>query len=284
MKKNNWIDLALLKALSVNSEKTATAGHERFSEKKLNTAKLFNTGIFSLMIMLAATETSYAEKNKPSIPEASPAKLSQVKDRRMLRRLGVGIYQSHAEVKKIAVKLRQLGFETWIKPQDEGYVVNAGAFSSKSNLEHAVRKLQKAGLADKVRISEVEVDKKISKAITSAKPRKVRSPVFNTKAAAVRDKSADDEYVPKKEYTKLKREVELLKAQMQSLLKQSAQAEQGSKPEQQTTSQAATNQPVEENSQTQENKLSVAEGSREQEAEESRRELDTFLPEPKSIV
>ena len=130
------------------------------------------------------------------------------------------------------------------------------------------------------------------------------------------DKSTDAEYVPKEEYTKLKREVEVLKAQMLLLIERLPPPEQDLKPEEPSStsqakmappetqglvmsSQAAADQhaversqtnenkldiaeaaedpPAEERSQTKEDNLDVAEGSREKEAEESRRELDTFL-------
>lgn len=106
------------------------------------------------------------------------------------------------------------------------------------------------------------------------------------------EQSAEDEYVPKHEYEKLEREVEILKAQMQSLLKKKVPSKHGLKPAAAPVSQAKTqpskshhpglSSPAEAgspkggNSQAKDN-LAIAEGNREAEAEESKRALDTFL-------
>jgi hypothetical protein len=286
MKKIIGIDLGFLHSLSVNAKRAFIVGHNRFTEKKLKSSILFYAGVFSLTIF-AGTEISYAEEVKLSDKQitqsvndtlSSSSKASPLKGQRKLQRVMIGTFQSRTEVEKIAGRLRQLDFETWINHLKEGYVVNVGAFSSNSNLVHVVSRLQKAGLADKTHVIEVAVDKKLSKDIKSSQSKKKRSTVFGVKASDVQDKSTSDGYVPKKDYTKLKREVEVLKSQMQALITKSADSTEQNieQEEQQTAKITPADQPAEEKSQTN-NKLEIAEGSREEEAEESRRELDTFL-------
>lgn len=274
MKKNIWVELELFPPSSVNSRRTANVEFGIFSKKILITPVIFYAGTFFLT-MLAATGVSSAEANKPSAKQISQSTIDNPKDRNKLRRLMVGFFQSRAEVEEIAVKLRQLGFEIWINKLNEGYVVNAGAFSSESNLKRAVSRLQKAGLGDKVRV--VEVDRKPSKAITSSKSEKVQSTAIGAKASEVQDTTSPlDGYVPKKEYAKLQQEVEILKAQMQSLLNQKTSSET-------KIAEASTDDPPSgDNSQT-ENGLGVDEGSREEEAADLQRQLDTFIRREKVL-
>lgn len=119
-----------------------------------------------------------------------------------------------------------------------------------------------------------------------------------SEASYADEKGAEDEYVPRKEYEKLKREVEVLRARMQSLLKKDAPAEQGLKPAGAPVPQAKTKPPethhpkvspqaevrpsADEGPQAKE-KLGVAEGNRQKEAEESRRALDQFLRRQKVL-
>jgi hypothetical protein len=119
---------------------------------------------------------------------------------------------------------------------------------------------------------------------------------------------AEDQYVPRSEYEKLKQEVETLKAALQPMLKQgkevpserSSKAETGlkseaavipqtepkqpevSQPAEKTAQQPQVSQPAEKTAQTKES-LELSEGNRQQEAEEAKRQLDFFLRQQKVI-
>jgi hypothetical protein len=104
------------------------------------------------------------------------------------------------------------------------------------------------------------------------------------------DKNAENKYIPKKEYDKLKREIDSLKAQVRSLVSKNLPLEKATKaaattPKKNTESSAIRDQKVVSQTGahasagegTQAGSLDIAEGNREKEAHESRRELDTFL-------
>lgn len=104
------------------------------------------------------------------------------------------------------------------------------------------------------------------------------------------DKNTENKYILKKEYDKLKREIEILKIQVRSLTSKNLSPEKTTKaavttPKMNADSSATRDQEVTPQSEThssaeeapQAGSLDVAEGNREKEAHESRRELDTFL-------
>ena len=282
MHKNIWIDLGLLNPIFVQAEWTISSRLGIISKKTLKAPILFYAVMFFLVI-LATTEVTYAEKkitiaaiDNVSLSAAATVESSKTKHKSSLKQVVLGTYQSRAQVEKIALKLRQLGFDTWVKHLNNGYVVNAGAFSSKSNLKRAVSKLKKAGLSDKVRVIEVGVEKKNSKAVASVKPKKIRSTVINAKTTSLQNNILEEDYVPKKEYVKLEQEVEILKAQMELLLNNQVESGQALKPK-------TTAKPTTEKQPNTNNLKVVAEGSREKEAEDSKRELDTFLRSQKVL-
>ncbi len=296
MKKIFWLKLRLLLTLSVSSA-TQVAARPCVSSKKVFSVPfiILFASTFFLAILDVSGASSAADKPStidiPAVPNISSAKQYQIKNKRKLQRLMLGVYQSRVEADKIAARLRQLGFETWTNPLKEGFMVNAGAFSSQLNLEKAVSRLQKTGLADKVSVVEVEVVSTPSKDIVKVKSGKARSTVFNSKHARVQDKKMEDGYVPQNKYAKLEQEVEALKSQMQSILTKLAQSGQDSKqaepPASAVTvplkakdstgsSQTSERQHPEEKPKPNDNH-DAEKGSRQQEAEESSRELDTFL-------
>lgn len=264
---------------------------------------LFTTPSFANNLLVTAeskssvTQISRSPHDNSSRSEGPP-KPSRRKDQGTPRRLQLGVFPSRAEVEKIVVRLRKLNFKTWIFPVKNGYAVGAGAFSSQSNLDQAVKRLATAGLTDKVRV--VEVSEKLSnQTVATTKTRTALSTLFDAKASQARDNRVGDESVPKKKYEKLEREVEVLKAQMQSLLMQRAAPQQGSNSTDEPATQAqaeasdtdiaetSSEQPADsstgdDDAHTNEDP-SVAEGSRQEEAEDVQRQLDTFLRRQKVL-
>ncbi len=223
---------------------------------------------FLLTIMLAISGISYAEERPSGQPK--------------LQGLKLGVYQTRSEIDEIATKLRQLGFETKVQWLKQGYIVNAGVFSRKVNLRRAVNRLKKAGLSDKVYV--VKMNKKQTKAILAVKPKKTRSTVFSGRTAGSQGKDIMDEYVPKKDYVKLEQEVGTLKAQMQLLLEKLALTEHDLTKEQKPKAKEAESQKVkmaaknnEGEADKTEQEKNTSEPTREEEAEEAKRGLDTFL-------
>lgn len=198
-----------------------------------------------------------------------------------------GVSHSPAEVQKAIARLHQLSLETRINSPEESYLLAAGSFSSQSNFDRAGKSLTTMGLADKNRVVDVGTKGSHTVALVETqKPRPVSAITSHAK----------DEHIPRKEYERLEQEVKLLKAQMQSLLglKKDTFSENDSKSAaasipQDSSESLQTNQPVVVASQTEsalaardedyhvEDKSGLAEGSRQMEAEESRRELDEFL-------
>lgn len=116
--------------------------------------------------------------------------------------------------------------------------------------------------------------------------------------AYARESDEQEGYVSRKQYDQLQREVDILKAQVQWLIKNGAPPERAVKPADQRAADAATtgqeknhsdryaqagaNRPATGNAQAKDSS-EVAEGNREKEAEEARRELDTFLRSQKVL-
>ncbi len=192
------------------------------------------------------------------------------KDQQTLHGIQLGTFSSLVEAKKVIAKLHQLDLETRIIPIKNGYKVAAGAFSSQTNLERALERLAIAGLADKTRV--IEIGAKLSKATSPKKIQLARTTLGNSNSSLIME-----EYVPKKEHEKLEREVELLKAQMQTLLKQ--------KPSSETKIADATpkDSPTGNTPHVEKDSGGIAEGSREEEAEDLQRQLDTFLRRQKVL-
>lgn len=287
--------------LTVRAKNKTPVGHQQYSNRLLKVASIIasiccsSPSLANESLLTAETEPAKnlvpqaTAENTPK-PDVSPISLSRGKNRRTLRLVRLGVFPSRAEVEDVAARLRQLEFQTQILQVKNGYEVSAGAFSSKTNLERAIRRLNEAGLGDKARV--VEVNGKLSQAAAPIETRNTRSPLSRKMTSDGHKKDAEDEYVPKKDYEKLKREVEILKAQMHSLVTKGVQPEQGAQAAAATTPQAETESseipdpedspqaeadpPADEVPQTQDS-LGIAEGSRQLEADESRRELDTFL-------
>ncbi len=105
------------------------------------------------------------------------------------------------------------------------------------------------------------------------KPQSFHSPSFSTKKYPSENHDRKDAYVSKEEYKKLKREVEALKDQIQS------QRIGERLPERENSLPNKASPPADEKGEDSraEDDFDIAEGSRQIEAEDSRRELDTFL-------
>ncbi|MCF6202912.1 MAG: transporter [Methylococcaceae bacterium] len=250
------------------------------NHKLLNIAILFYVRSFLFSIMLAITGVSYAKDNS-FISENSPNTPTVINDQRILQGLRLGVYQTHAEVNNVATKLGKLGFETKIKKLKHGYSVSAGLFSSKSNFERALNRLRKAGFGDKVH--SIKVTEKRGKPITPVKSKRARSTVF-----LAQNQNKAREYVPIKDYAKLEQEVGTLKAQMQLLLEKLALTEhdltvgqkpksQGSEMQEVTTSEKAKKSIPDKTKPNKQKEEVSNEPTREEEAEEAKRGLDTFL-------
>ncbi|MEE9398577.1 MAG: SPOR domain-containing protein [Methylococcales bacterium] len=226
--------------------------------------------------------------------DASPRKLIQSKDQPTLQRLQLGVFSNRTEVDEITKKLRQHKFRTWIIPVEGGYAVGVGAFSSQANLDGAVNRLAAAGFADKIRVVEVEGDMEHSRIESPVvKAEKARSTLVGANVSRMKDG-----YVPKEKYEKLEQEVKLLKDQMQFLMKREAASGEDSKQTAAPATQAKaesiesdtsvasseepSDQPTGDDSQA-EKDTSIVEGSREEEAEDMKRQLDTFLRRQKVL-
>jgi len=128
-------------------------------------------------------------------------------------------------------------------------------------------------MAEKGRVVEIEEAAGNPQIFVPIKPRDSRSPSVSTKESQLENNGTKDIYVSKEEYEKLKREVEALRNQIHS------QRIGEVSPEQEGSPQTEARPPTAEKgkgSQAEDN-FDVAEGSRQIEAEDSRRELDTFL-------
>lgn len=244
---------------------------------------------FLLTMMMIATGTSFAINNQ-STSEKSSVNSVKNNSQHKLQGLRSDIYQTREEIDELAIKLRQHGFETKIMQLKQGYIVNAGAFSSKSNLERALNRLNKAGLGKKIHV--VKMGQKQSQTYLSTNHKTKRSAVFSSHTTNIPDKGIMDEYVPKKDYVELKQEVGALKAQMQQLLEKLALTEQdlNTKEHPQEKTKKPESQIIAKSSQTKESEPAKVkperdndpieddkEITREDEAEEAKRGLDTFL-------
>lgn len=187
-----------------------------------------------------------------------------------LQGVQLGTFPNRAEVQKVVIKLNQLNFKTRIISHKEGYSIAAGEFSSQSDLDQAVKRLTVAGLADKTRV--IEMLAKRSQTDIPIKTQKLRATQVD---ADIRH--SNDEYVPKKQYEKLEQEVEILKAQMQSLLKHLPSSE--TKIAEATPNEAS----AEKGSQVKQDSGGIAEGSRKEEAADLQRQYDTFLRSQKVL-
>ncbi len=239
------------------------------SHKMFNISILFYTRNFLFTIMLATTGISYAIDSS-FISENSSVTPVVVNDQHKLQGLRLGVYQTRGEIEEIVIKLHKLGFETKVKQLKQGYIVSAGLFSSKLNFDRALNRLRKAGFGDKVYA--IKVAGKRGKSITSVKPKRARSTVFSAQ-----DKNKIEEYVPKKDYVKLEQEVGTLKAQMKLLLEKLALTEHDLTKEEKPKAKEAESQKVTMAEQTQENTSDKEKPTREEEAAEAKRGLDTFL-------
>jgi hypothetical protein len=128
-------------------------------------------------------------------------------------------------------------------------------------------------IVEKGRAVGVEEAEGSSQIFVPINPRPFRSPSLSTKEYQPENNDRKDAYVSKEEYETLKREVEALKDQihLQRIGEKS--------PEQENSSQNEASPPAGdegENPQADDD-FDIAEGSRQIEAEDSRRELDTFL-------
>ncbi len=192
------------------------------------------------------------------------------KNQHKLQGVQLGTFPTRAEAQKVIGKLHQLKFDTRLISHKEGYTVAAGAFSSQSNLDRAVKRLAAAGLADKTHV--IEVLAKRPQTNTSTKIPKTR-----TTLADMNTHHSKDQLVPKKEYEKLLQEVEILKAQMQSLLQQAPSSET------KIATAAPDEVPTEKGPHVEKDTGGIAEGSREEEAADMQRQLDTFLRRQKVL-
>ena len=274
MKKNIRFFLWLLALLLIVTKNDGIVKFCMKSHRMLNISILFYARSFLFTIMLAITGISYAIDSSPVTPVV-------ISKQHKLQGLRLGVYQTRAEINGVATKLHKLGFETKIKKLKHGYIVSAGLFSSKSNFERALNRLRKAGFGDKVHV--VKVAGKRGKSFAPVNPKRARSTVFSAQ-----NKNKTEEYVPKKDYVKLEQEVGTLKAQMQLLLEKLALTEhdltvgqkpksQGSERQEMAMSEKAkknTSDKTEPNKRTEE---VSSEPTREEEAEEAKRGLDTFL-------
>jgi cell division septation protein DedD len=256
------------------------------------TASFANNSIVSTEPESSQIRGSQLAGDKAPGSDESSVKLSSGKVHRTLKRLQIGLFPNRAEVGNAVVRLRQLDFETWIIPFNDEYAVSIGAFSSQSNLERALKRLTAAGFTDKIQI--IVVDKKVQHSQNIAPAQVARSTLFDARTT-----QAEGEYVPKKKYEKLEQEVELLKSQMQILMKEKATSKQASKSTTESADQTSTEpsglDPVEvsleesatapsnesddpstDDASAEEDK-SLAEGSREEEAEDAKRQMDMFL-------
>ena len=290
MKKNKKVILNFLPLLPINSRRELNVVFIMNSKIMLNISHTF-----LLTILLTVTNMSYAI-DAPLISEKSKVSVVINNDRHKLQGLRLGFYQTRGEIEEIVIKLHKLGFETKVKQLKQGYIVSAGAFSSTLNFERALNRLKKAGLGDKVHV--VKVSRRRTKGIASVQPKKKRSTVFTSQVLGTQDKNIMDEYVPKKNYVKLEQEVGTLKAQMQLLLEKLALTEQDLNTKQLPKAQEQKNtkekkpdyQKLAKASQAKENKPDIVkpkksnegieddkELTREDEAKEAKRGLDTFL-------
>ena len=232
----------------------------------LNTSILSYVRSFLFTIMLATTGISHAIDSYLNPPVAPVV----VNDQHKLQGLRLGVYQTRGEIEEVVIKLHKLGFETKVKQLKQGYIVSAGLFSSKSNFDRALNRIRKAGFGDKVYA--IKVAGKSGKSITPVKPKRVRSTVFSAQ-----DKNKTEEYVPKKDYVKLEQEVGTLKAQMQLLLEKLALTEHDLTKEEKPKAKEAESQKVTMAEKTKENVSDKEKPTREEEAAEAKRGLDTFL-------
>jgi hypothetical protein len=256
------------------------------------TASFANNSMVSAEIRLSQIRVSQLAGDKTPGSDESSVKISSGKEHSTLQRLQIGLFPNRVAVDNAVVRLRQLDFETWIIPFNDEYAVSIGAFSSQSNLERALKRLTAAGFTDKIQI--IVVDKKVQHSQNIAPTQVARSTLFDASGS-----KTEGQYVPKKKYEKLEQEVELLKSQMQMLMKEKLPSEQLSKstaePATQTSTEPSDVEPVKVSSEESptatsnesddtsiddanaEEDQSLAEGSRESEAEDAKRQMDMFL-------
>ncbi len=208
----------------------------------------FSVILLSILLIFYSTST-LANKNKPT-----------------LHGIQIGTFSSLEKAKSAVTKLQNLNFETRIISGEHGYKIACGAFSSQSNLKRALKRLTLAGLADKTHV--IKIPGKRSKKNVPKKIHLNRTTLIHPSSSP-----ATEEYVPKKEYEKLQREVEILKAQMQKLLKQNPSAE----------TQVAEATPETEEPKVENDAGGIAEGDREEEEADMQRQLDTFLRRQKVL-
>ena len=271
MKKNSLFSLASPRSIysEIFSRISASKQGLKTVEKSIQLSKhrplinqKYRTYLFKIVCFIIAIPFLSA----PSLANKS----INNKDTRLLHGLQVGTFQNRADAKGLITKLQQLNFETRIISLNDGYTIAVGAFSSQTNLERAVNRLAKAKLDDKVRV--VEIITKRSQKKSPVKTKKNRTTLTSANTSLMKE-----EYVPKKEYEKLEQEVELLKAQMQSLLNQQSSSK-TKIAEASPVEPSPSNEP-----ETEQQGLAVDQGSREEEAEDMKRQLDTFLRRQKVL-
>ncbi len=287
--------------ISIRQSKKKLIAYQKYCIYLVTIACIFITIPFFLVPSYASKSIHVKAEHIQQEPQAS-INPNQAKTQDLIARLH--------QLNVLIAKLDQLNIETR-KPIQfiEGYSVAAEILSSQTNIDRTVKRLASAGLEDKTHPIEVAVDH--SRVVDPVKTQMPRSTLANVNRPYTKDK-----FVPKKQYEKLEREVEILKAQMQSLLKLNSYSktnveqvysdvpprgedsqseipiaetfpvdtpdEKESRPETHIA-QTSTEEPnIEKDSQAKKD-LGGADGSREEEAEDMKRQLDTFLRRQKVL-
>jgi hypothetical protein len=205
---------------------------------------------------------------------------NQSKHQQTLHRLQLGIFSSRTEVNEMVKKLRQLDFEPWVLPVQNGYAASVGAFSSQSNIDRVMQRLAAAGLANKTQVVEVNNKTKSSQIITPSKTQIAQPAPTPMDSKPSQEKNR---HVPKKQYNKLAQEVEILKNQVKLLLEQNASKKQDLNSSETDTEVASSEEPATSSSGEKEEDMSLDEGDREEEAEDAKRQMDMFLRNQKVL-
>ena len=218
----------------------------------------------------------------PNTLEIKPSeniKQNQSKNQQTLRRLQLGIFPNRKEVNKIVEKLRQLDFEPWVIPVENGYAASVGAFSSQSNIDRVLQRLAAAGLTDKTQVVEVNNKTKSSQTITPSKTQVAQPapPPIDSKTSQKKSQ------VPKKQYDNLAREVEILKNQVKLLLEKNASKGEESKSSETDAELASSEKPDTSSTEEKEEDISLDDGDRQEEAEDAKRQMDMFLRNQKVL-
>jgi hypothetical protein len=194
----------------------------------------------------------------------------KIKHQKTLRRLQLGVFSTRSETNKMVDKLRQLDFEPWVIPVENGFAASVGAFSSQSNIDRVMQRLAAAGLSDRTQVVEVNNNSKNSQTIAPSKTQ-VALPAPTPPKPSQEEK----QQVPKKQYDKLAREVDILKNQVKLLLEKNASKEEESKSSETDTEVASSEDSNED--------MSLDEGDRQEEADDAKRQLDMFLRDQKVL-